>query len=748
MKTRAFDRDPRCTISLTLAVGAVLAGAQAVAQESAPAPGQLEEIIVTAQKRSQSLEEVPIAISAFSGDDLTSGRVLSVNELSEMVPGMRIDSQGGASQPTVRGVGTATAGAGATSNIAVYVDGFYVPDQYDTDMQLLNLKSVQVLKGPQGTLFGRNATGGAILLETLDPTFEPSLEVQLAAANRGDYLVNGYGSIGVTDRIAVDAAIAYHEGDGFLKNIATGSDNDGQFDRTVYRVSGMYKDDNGLKVKLAYSYAASSEPIYSAMAAWKGNSLAAQLGPIVGPALGIDPIIATRDWKVSNTAPTAYTSNSSGIFLTIEKDFGGVVLKSLTMDRSSESVTKIDLDSSNLPIFAVKFHPVSDTFSQEFDLTGKTGAFDWVVGAYFMSYDDKFDYLDATQALTPTGLLPPAPPFVVLQIPIYNWIGTNDDSYAGFADVTWQATDNLFLTAGLRYTKEDVTAQVKGLNTFTVDGSGNFVFVNIPQWDHSWSNTSPRFVARYQFDDDSSLYGSYSQGFKAGMLQPSSFSTTPVNPEKISAWEVGYKTRRSNWQFNTSAFYYDYKDMQVASFNGVQALYVNAAASTIYGADLQLTALLTEGLTAGLGAAYTHGRYDKFPNSQARNLDVTSPDYLQVIADTSAKGNPMMRTPEFTLNANVGYEHPLPQGSLQLNADYYYTDSFYFDPNKQFKQSGYGLLNLRGGWVSPEGHFSATLFWTNVTNEQYISTMLPGDYAIQQMYGAPQEYGITLDYKL
>ncbi len=665
MKTTESGCNAASFTSLALAVSAALLSAQAVAQESQAAPGQLEEIVVTAQKRSQALEEVPIAISAFTGEELTGGRVLSVNQLSTMVPGMRVDSQGGASQPTIRGVGTATAGAGATSNIAVYVDGFYVPDQYDTDLQLLNLKSVQVLKGPQGTLFGRNATGGAILLETLDPTFEPSLAMQLTGANNNDYLVDGYGSIGLTDRIAVDAAVVYRQGDGFLKNIATGASDDGRFDRRTYRLSGLYKDDDGLKVKLAYSYTSSHEPIFSAMAAWKGNSLAAVYGPVAGPALGIDTIIATDDYKVSNTAPTAYSTDSSGVFLTIEKDFGGIDFKSLTMDRTSHSRTQIDLDSSNLPLFAVQFRPESSTFSQEFDLTGKSGKFEWVVGAYFMAYDNKFDYLDATQALVP--ITPPAPPyFAVAQFPIYNWIETKDDAYAAFADATWEVVDNLFLTAGLRYSYEDVSAQVKGLYVPQAN-----IFVDIPEWSDSWSNTSPRFVARYQLDADSNVYASYSQGFKAGMLQPSSFTTDPVNPEKISAWEVGYKTGRSTLQFAASAFYYDYKDMQVASFNGTTAFYVNAAASTIYGADVQLTALVTEGLTAGLSAAYTHGRYDRFPDSQARDLNMTSPTYLKVIPGSDASDNPLMRTPEFTATATLGYEHPLPEGTLQLNADYY-----------------------------------------------------------------------------
>lgn len=723
MKHVDFDSHSRGQVLLTLAVAAILGAAQAGAQQADTGTGQLEEIVVSAQRRSQPLEEVPISISAFTGESLSEGRVTSVNQLATVVPGMRVDSQGGASQPTIRGVGTATAGVGFTSNVAVYVNGFYIPDQYDTDLQLLNLASVQVLKGPQGTLFGRNATGGAIVLETRDPTFEPSLAMQGTTARYSDNLFNVYGSTGVSDRVAVDAAFIYRQGDGFIDNIATGADDDGRFRRSAYRFTALYADDGGLEVKLAYSGASSREPLYSALAAWEGNSKSIQVGPLIG----VTPIIASEDLQVSNTAPTAYSTESNGLYLTIAKDFGGVRFKSLTMDRRSESRTLIDLDSSNLPLFAVEFKPDSTTFSQEFDLTGTSGDLEWVAGAFYMQYDNRFRPLAATEAF---GMAP---------FTIYREASTDDRSYALFADLTYRAFERLYLTAGARYSYEEVDARVKGLSTPVGP-------VNMPEWSHDWSNVSPRVVARYQLADDSNVYASYSQGYKAGMLQPASFTTEPIDPEKLDAYEVGYKIARERLQFNASAFYYDYKDMQVSSFNGTQALTVNAAASSIYGGDFQFTALVAEGLTLGLGAAYTHGRYDRFPGSQARNLDPASPSYLQIV-ESDASDNPMMRTPEFTGLANVAYERPLAEGSVRLNADYYYTDAFYFDPNRQFQQGSYGLLDLRAGWVAPGGRLSVTVFCQNVTDEQYVATLLPGDFAIQQMYGTPQSYGITFDYR-
>ncbi|MFV0276110.1 MAG: TonB-dependent receptor plug domain-containing protein [Parahaliea sp.] len=147
---------------------------------------QLEEVVVTAQKREEALEDVPISITAVTGQQLENAGITNVRDLPKIVPGLRIDQQGPFTQPTIRGVGSSTAGAGMTSNVATYIDGFYVPSQLGTSMEFLNIQSIQVLKGPQGTLFGRNATGGAILLQTTNPSYEPCMDSSSFASTLSD----------------------------------------------------------------------------------------------------------------------------------------------------------------------------------------------------------------------------------------------------------------------------------------------------------------------------------------------------------------------------------------------------------------------------------------------------------------------------------------------------------------------------------------------------------------------------------
>ena len=678
----------------------------------------LEEVVVTAQKRRETLQEVPISVAVLSGQAVENAGLRSVNDLPALVPGMRIDTQGAAAQPTIRGVGTSTAGTGMTSNVAVYVDGFYVPNQYDTDLPLLNLASVQVLKGPQGTLFGRNATGGAILVETKDPSFDATAEARVTAGSFDTYGFDLYASTGLGEKIAVDFAGSYEQGKGWLDNIATGADDDGEYDRQSWRVSALYKGEAGLEVELAYAHSEVDDPSFSAMGAYDGHSL----GPIYGPLFGIPaPYVGVKHAEVANTGPTAYTSESDGLFLTVEKKFGeSMLLRSLTMLRDSESRTMIDLDASRVPIFAVEFRPGSDAWSQEFDLSGSSGRLEWLLGAFYMQYEEEFSPLAATES-----------PFGPLTV--YELNRTEIESAAVFADATYQVLDRLYLTAGLRYSTEDASSLVRG----------HMVAGDIPEWSHDWDDVSPRLVARYELDEESSVYGSYSQGFKAGMLQPSAPSLEPIDPESVDAWEIGYKTDRGALSFNTAAFYYDYQDMQVASFNGTQALVVNAASSTIYGAEFQLSARVAEHWTLGLAAAWTDAEYDEFPGSQPRNLDPTSPAYLQIVAG-DASGNPMMRTPELSGVASAEYATPLAAGNLRLNATLTYSDEFWFDPNRQFLQDAYALLDLRATWESPGGHFSVTAFAKNLTDEEYLSQLLPGDYAIQQGYAKPRSYGVML----
>jgi len=368
----------------------------------------------------------------------------------------------------------------------------------------------------------------------------------------------------------------------------------------------------------------------------------------------------------------------------------------------------------------VEYTPKSEVFTQEFNLSGNTGRLDWIVGAFYMDYEEQFYNLQATEF-----------PLVV-----YTEIGTDITAWAVFADATYQIMDRLYLTAGVRYSDEEAESYVHN----------HIAFGDIPDWDSSWDEVTPRAVLRYEMTDNSSVYVSYTEGFKAGLLLPSTPDTTPVDQEQIEAWEVGYKIQCDTWRLSLAAYTYDYTDMQVASYNGVAALVRNAASSSIDGADLEFTTLIGSNFEITAGVAYTDAEYDDFPGSQPRDLNPASPTFLKILPG-DAGGNTMIRSPEWTGTVSASYDQSLGgMGSLRYNATWYYTDDVNFDPNEQFVQESYDVLNVRVTWRDSSEHYSVAAWMNNALDETYYNQVLPGDYAIQPGWGEPRVFGVTLGY--
>jgi iron complex outermembrane receptor protein len=717
---------------LALIVSALGAGAAWVPQASM-AQAALEEVIVTAQKRDETLQDVPITITALTAEKLEKSNFTSVNDLPAMVPALRIDQAGAFSQPTVRGVGSSTAGVGFSSNIATYVDGFYVPSQATTNMQLINLQGVEVLKGPQGTLFGRNATGGAILLTMLEPSSTPTGKIRASYGSYNTVNLAGYGSSGVTDSIAADVSVYKQTSDGFVDNIYTGKDDDAAVDRWGVRVSAVWDVNDDLSFKLAFDHHDWDDSTPNATGALDGQATAALL-----PIPGIQ--VASSPQKVSNDGDTNFFSKIDGVYLTARASLtDNIDLVSYTMGRRERTKQVLDLDSSSVTLFHNFFNIENDAFSQEFNLSGSAfdDRLDWIVGLYYLQVDEEYTDLSvksiALAAISPDWLS------------LYN-VASKIDTYAAFTDMTYSFTDEWMLTLGARYSHESAD----GLINIRPVGAPNFnALLGLPtgetDLDDSWGSFTPRAVLAYKPDMESKAYFSVSKGFKAGQISPSSLlPVVSVEPENILAYELGYKYAESTVRFSSSVFYYDYKDMQVASYNAVAAIVSNAASSSVYGAEAQLSVALTDEFTVNFGAAYVKGEYDEYETAPffQQQLDGS---YADVGADAS--GNQMQRSPEFTGNLGLQYETALSYGTLRLNGDYYYTSKFYFDPANQNEQDAYGLLNLSASWIDPGDAFTVSVYSKNVTDEEYRAQILPGAYAIQQTWGEPVTYGVSVSYK-
>ncbi len=725
-----INKNSILTAAVSAASGLLMPIVTMAATESGGS-AQLEEVVVTAQKRDESLTNVSASIVAFKSEQLEALGIRSVADLAKVVPGMRIDFSGGFMQPTVRGIGSAIAGTGMSANVATYVDGYYSPTQLTTDSLFLNLKSVNVLKGPQGTLFGRNATGGAILMSLRDPTTTPTLEVKLSEGRFNKREAALYGSTGFSEHLAVDASVVYAASDGFTDNVVTGQKGVDGYDNWSARISALWKPTDAMSFKFAYQH--------SAVKDGRPYAFNVIVNPLSGrPAAIADTlgsIVPTERGQSANGSPTLLRTNVNGVYLTSTFDLGFATLTSYTQYRKESVENQYDGDASPLPLQGLLFVDDNKTFTEELNLHGAGDRLDYVLGAFFMRERETQDPF----TLTVAQLIP----VFGENVPYYA-TSSNIRAWAAFADATYKLTDKWFLIGGVRYSDERSEASYTLQTLGALFAPGALANSGVP-FNNSWTNFTPRAGVRYNLTDKSNVYLTFSQGFKAGLLTPNAFITTPLEPEKVSAGELGYKYGGPRNRFEAAIYYYDYKNLQVANYVNGSAIYQNAAAAKIYGADVSSTSLLTDDLTLNIGVAYTHARYSDYPNASAWSL--SNIGLSSQFAIPNAKDFQMQRAPDWTGNLGLVYAIPLAGGKLSLSGDYYYTSRFPFDNAQVFYQEAYGLLGLRAAWTDASKRREFAIFGTNVLDKKYNSSLLPGIPAIERNYGEPAVVGGSVAFK-
>ncbi|TCM20782.1 iron complex outermembrane receptor protein [Novosphingobium sp. PhB165] len=759
----------RCASSAAVLATAMLAqqaAAQDAGQTAAQAASQTAseptpsgEIYVTAQRRSERQLDVPITITSVSSQTLTDAGVRQLSDLSRVVPALRFDKSGVYTQPTIRGVGTAITTSGGGPNVATYLDGFFLPSAASTDFQLMKVQSVQVLKGPQGTLFGRNTTGGAILITTADPSEKPGGEMRVSYGRFNTVEVQGYGTSAIAPGVAFDVEGLYRRGDGFQTNIIDNNDKIGQYNRWSVRTGLKVEASPDVSFLLRYTHSQSDDPsalMHNAFVDEDGTKWIYQYTPT--------GYYATKPNQVAlnPTDGIGATTNTDVIQGTIKANLGFADFTSYTQYRDERVTSVQDLDATALPIFTIRIDSNSKTFTQELLLNSKPGSrLQWTTGAYYFNNRDTW----------PTYAKLGTAPFVR-----NGESGTLTQSIAVFADATYEITPQLFLTAGARYSHDWVDdAYFERALTASVyeDANGNpvafpsdvplYTRYDVPKLTNN--RVTPRAVLRFKPNDESSIYASFTQGYKAGLLNVGGYSYRPVKPETINAYELGYKYAKGWLSADLSGFYYDYKNLQVSSFQAGTARITNAASSEIYGLEGQVSGHVTSDFTVSAGVAWTHARYKKFPNAPfyqfcdpaaafgTSPVACTPPELgglgagALVETTTNASGFKMQRSPEITANLAASYGLDLAGGRLTLSGNLYYTSSFYFGIAQQFKQGDYAQLGLRAEWNDASDKYSLALFGENVTDHRYRSAVNYASLGIGSVWAAPATYGVTFGVK-
>jgi iron complex outermembrane receptor protein len=682
----------------------------------------VHEVVVTAERRNARLVDTPISITALSGDQLVKAGVDNLLDLGPQVPALRMDKIGASVQPTIRGITSNTSGPGTAGNVAIYVDGSYIASQSADNFDLPDVSDIQVLKGPQGTLFGRNATGGAILVKTLQPTQETHAKFTAGLGSYNEYLANGYITGGLTDKLSGMLSGGYRKSDGYYKNIATGSKTDGQYNG--YNVSGklLYTADNNDSFLLTVVHSNVNDAVAQVY----------RVDPQYGPKSRVTFIPGAIVAETYGRDSMGYKPRSDSSFyragLNAKINVGDwATLTSYSSYFNEKFVEHSDLDGAPVAILDLRFTTLNENYSQEFDLASKSsGPLKWSTGVYYFHENAS----RPNQYINPLGK-------TAAQLVNASDAGVKTDAYAAFADGTYDITSALHLTVGFRYSIETKTL--------------NAILPVAATAKHTWDGGTPRAVLRYDFDPNTNVYASFSEGFKSGAYNLSSAKSPPVSPENVKAYEVGFKHQEDRFQFSGSAYYYDYSNLQVTSYIllpgavALSSVLQNAAQAQIYGADGEVTYRLTDNFTAHLNGAYTHGRYTAYTGAVGFTNNPNGISYINVPLDAS--GKKMIRTPEFTGDAGLNYEQKISYGTVRLGGNVSYSSSLYFDAPNQFEQKAFALLGLSAEWIAPDGKWSVLAVGRNVTNKHYVNYVDPISVAILDNDAPPATFRITASYR-
>lgn len=675
--------------------------------EPTPTP-VAEEVVVTAQRRPERLSEVPISISVISGEQMTDAGIGGTTDLGQVTPGLQFSTNGAYAQPTIRGIGSSITSAGSDSNVAIYVDGVYMPNQNANFFELADVQQIEVLKGPQGTLYGRNATGGAINVTTRAPSNDLDGKLALSYGSFSERKVSGFlGGPLVEDTLLGSLAVNVGEDDGYVDNLFDGSklasrrDRGGRgklrwnaSDALTFTLSGDFNDTRDLR----------------------GYSLKPLNGNVSIPNLVVSP----DDREVSlNTRPEFHTRVKGGS-LTATYDFDAALFTSISSWRDTDVDILTDLDRTAAANTWSSFEVAQETLTQEFNLTSQAEArFKWVTGVYY--YDD--DARQNNLRISGTQTVDSAQ--------------VTSETWAVYAQGDYRLFDQLTLIAGARYNSEK-----RGLHARRSVSSPREI-------ETSDTFTSPTYRAalRYDFDNRSNVYASWSTGFKSGTYNATAFTTTPVDPENIDAYEVGYKYMASGLDVTAAAFYYDYKDIQVQAVTPATGLTTlsNAAAGESYGLEGQVGLPLNDYFTVTAGAAWTHATYSSFPNAL---LTTPRPTGGNTQGRGIATGNDMIRTPDVTANLTLAYAAPLWGGSVQASLNEYYNSGFYWEAGNRLKQKAYHLVNAQVGWEPESARWRISAWVRNLTDTTYQMYVVDTTAADAVSYSPPRQVGMTFEVRL
>ncbi|KAF1697254.1 hypothetical protein CSC62_08610 [Pseudoxanthomonas jiangsuensis] len=707
--------------SILLALSSV-ANAQEGPEQKEVSATNLDQIVVTAQRREERIQDVPIAITAVSAETLAKMGVTSTNDLAMAVPGLDLGRQNGAIAPFIRGIGNKSTAPGEESAVPLYIDGVYVPTLTAGLFELAGVERIEVLKGPQGTLFGRNATSGVIQIVTRDPTEEFTAEARLGYGNYDTVEGGLYLAGAISPSVRADFSIfARDQGEGWGKNINTGNDVHKGSDLSV-RSKWIVDVSPDTEVRFTVDYSDVEPNTAPAFRPYEDRILTS------GPPLfaGSTPFYGYYDVSLSNDVNIK--SEQTGANIQVRHAFDAFKFVSITSYRDATTRMLFDQDGGPAQVVSALAHEYAESWSQEFQLLSPEDArFNWILGGYY--FNNKAGY-------GPISLYGSGLPF---RVDRYSEMGA--ESYAIFGQASFNLTDATQLTTGLRYTQD--TRDIEGRDY----RNGVLAPATVGAQEKDFSKATWRLSLDHRFTPNIMGFAAASRGFKSGVYSAVSYLDAPALPETLDTYEIGLKSEfpDRHLRFNASVFYNDFKDVQVQSqvLGGIRLN--NAASARTYGLDLEALLVPVDYLTIRMAATFLKGEYGRYPGASFYLRD----DHQTLGAYVGdASGRDTIHTPDVAVSLGADYVIPMSVGDLTLAASYAYNDGYFFDPQNETPQASFSLFNASVAFQPADSAWSVRLWGKNLGDEKYLTSLSQQAYGDTLVPAAPRTYGISVEWKL
>lgn len=723
-------------------------------RQSSTAPPRIDEITVTAQRREEGLQDVPMAVAAFTGDALKERNITDAHGLQLVTPALVYRSGVGHAMPYIRGIGSDATIPTVDPSIATFFDGVYNPSAVSNMRHLTDVERIEILKGPQGTLFGRNTTGGAISIVTREPADEFEFKGSVTYGSFEQLGVDGFATGPITDWLGVSISAYYDRSSEYYDNVLPGGPEPGDTREYGGRVKLLLKPWSTLKLRL-HAFHNDHKGTDTALVQNFRTSL---LTATNGGTPHLEP------WEAQNNQEARNEFTFTGYDAKLSYEWRGYEVWVQGAHFDTDLFLNMDLDGSNADLSrgAVEGF-VNKITSYEIQISSPADSwYDWITGAYYAETEAGWDPLivglgPAATLDTLLGGVLDLLPLDLLPLPIdlsdpvaVTARGVNEgEAFAAFGQVNVRPFDWLTLGAGIRYSKEkrEVTKSQAFVNAAGLLGeSDGFQILNSSGQNSEWTDISPKFVATFTPDDHLLFYASWSQGFKSGTWNPIVVFVAPseVDPEKITAYEIGFKTDLFGglMRFNGAAFYYDYEDLQVmvvSVVNAGAAVVENAGQATMKGAEFELIVAPFDWVRLNAGGAFLSGEYDEYVGTGY------DPDTgLPYEGDFS--GNEMISAPKYTFTSELVFTYDVWGGPIELAGNFYYNSGFFFEAQNTFQQPAYHVWGARVSYTHVDSNLRFSLVGSNLNDAEYLNYSVSLDFGVIGKYAPPRRLTARIDW--